>query len=256
MAAGAGSSAYVNPVPKTVTPERIDMGVDYAGSGNYLAIGNGVVTQVNPGGWGKYGNYIAYKLTDGPLAGREIYYAEGVTPHVKVGQKLSAGQIVASIIPGWQYGTEIGYGSGHTNTAAASPYYTEGARTAAGQAFSDLIKQLGGPPGLAEGRPVTGAATRLGVPQGVTGLAPGSVVMPAGGSATPAPAAAASAGLFGHTSDSGFLYATIWVGALLTGVWLLYQGLDRATHGKVSGAAHTAARDTATVAGVAARVPK
>ncbi|MGI8412650.1 MAG: hypothetical protein ACR2QA_09185 [Solirubrobacteraceae bacterium] len=174
------SSPYVNPLEHAhVTPERIDMGVDYAGTGSYVAIGNGVVTQVNPGGWGQYGNFIEYQLTDGPQKGRYVYYAEGVNPSVKVGQKLSAGQEVATLIPGWHSGTELGYGSGGQDSAYASSAYAaagDGARTAAGQAFSDLVKSLGGPPGVASSAPLVGTA-----PTGAGAVAGGASSSSGGG---------------------------------------------------------------------------
>ncbi len=158
--------AYTNPIGKaSLTPERIDMGVDYAGTGPLLALGNGVVTQVNPGGWGQYGNYMQYQLTDGPDAGKYIYYAEGITPTVKVGDKVSVGQVVANLIPGFHSGIELGFGAAGQDSTYASVSgggYSEGARTASGQAFSDLVRALGGYPGLAEGRPVTGTAPALG----------------------------------------------------------------------------------------------
>src|SRR5690349_5531307 len=43
----ATATGYVNPLANAqVTPERIDQGVDYAGTGSLGAIGPGVVTQV------------------------------------------------------------------------------------------------------------------------------------------------------------------------------------------------------------------
>jgi hypothetical protein len=155
------ASGYVNPLAGAqVRPERIDQGVDYAGSGTLGALGPGVVTQVVQSGSGwEGGGYVEYKLTAGPYAGRYVFYAEGVTPTVSVGQTLSPGQPVATIIPGSAHGIEIGWGSGQGESAYASAEgggYSEGQMTAAGKAFSDLIASLGGPAGLAEGRPVTG----------------------------------------------------------------------------------------------------
>jgi hypothetical protein len=155
------ASGYVNPLANAqVRPERIDQGVDYAGSGTLGALGPGVVTKVvqTGSGW-EGGGYVEYKLTAGPYAGRYVFYAEGVTPTVSVGQTLSPGQPVATIIPGSAHGIEIGWGSGQGESAYASAEgggYSEGQMTAAGKAFSDLIASLGGPAGLAEGRPVTG----------------------------------------------------------------------------------------------------
>jgi murein DD-endopeptidase MepM/ murein hydrolase activator NlpD len=157
----ATPTGYVNPLANAqVTPERIDQGVDYAGTGSLGAIGPGVVTQVVPTGSGWEGEgYVEYKLTAGPYAGKSVFYAEGVTPTVSVGQTLSAGQQVATLIPGSPHGIEIGWAAGKGEQAYASAYgggYTEGQPTAAGKAFSDLVASLGGPAGLTEGKPVTG----------------------------------------------------------------------------------------------------
>jgi biotin carboxyl carrier protein len=159
--AAAGASGYVNPLANaSVRAERIDQGVDYAGTGTVGALGPGVVTQVVPSGSGwEGGGYVEYKLTAGPYAGHYVFAAEGVTPTVSVGQTLSAGQPVATINPGSSTGIEIGFASGVGQSAYASRYgggYSEGQLTAAGQAFSNLIASLGGPAGLAEGRQVVG----------------------------------------------------------------------------------------------------
>jgi hypothetical protein len=155
------ASGYVNPLANAqVRPERIDQGVDYAGSGTLGALGPGVVTKVVQSGSGwEGGGFVEYKLTAGPYAGRYVFYAEGITPTVSVGQTLTPGQPVASIISGSSHGIEIGWGSGQGESAYASAQgggYSEGQMTAAGKAFSDLIASLGGPAGLAEGRSVTG----------------------------------------------------------------------------------------------------
>jgi hypothetical protein len=160
-AATPNASGYVNPLANAqVRPERIDQGVDYAGSGTLGALGPGVVTKVVQSGSGwEGGGFVEYKLTAGPYAGRYVFYAEGVTPTVQVGQTLTAGQPVATIIPGSSHGIEIGWGSGQGESAYASAHgggYSEGQMTAAGKAFSDLIGSLGGPAGLAEGRQITG----------------------------------------------------------------------------------------------------
>jgi hypothetical protein len=160
--APTSGTGYVNPLAKaSVTPERVDQGVDYAGTGTLGAIGPGVVTQVVPTGSGWEGEgYVEYKLTAGPYAGKSVYYAEGVSPSVSVGQTLSAGQPVATLIPGSPHGIEIGWAAGKGQQSYASAYgggYTEGQPTAAGKAFSDLVASLGGPAGLTEGKPVTGS---------------------------------------------------------------------------------------------------
>jgi hypothetical protein len=159
--AAAGASGYVNPLANaSVRAERIDQGVDYSGSGTIGALGPAVVTQVVPSGSGwEGGGYVEYKLTAGPYAGRYVFAAEGVTPTVSVGQTLSPGQPVATIVPGSSTGVEIGFAAGVGQSAYASRYgggYSEGQLTAAGQAFSNLIASLGGPAGLTEGRQVVG----------------------------------------------------------------------------------------------------
>jgi hypothetical protein len=159
--APVSATGYVNPLANAhVTPERIDQGVDYAGTGTLGAIGPGVVTQVvqTGSGW-EGGGYVEYKLTAGPDAGKSVYYAEGVSPTVSVGQTLSAGQPVATLIPGAPHGIEIGWAAGKGEESYANAYgggYTEGQPTAAGKAFSDLVASLGGPAGLTEGQTVTG----------------------------------------------------------------------------------------------------
>ncbi len=160
-AAAAGASGYVNPLANaSVRAERIDQGVDYAGTGTVGALGPGVVTNVAQSGSGwEGGGYVEYKLTAGPYAGHYVFAAEGLTPTVSVGQTLSAGQPIATITPGSSTGIEIGFGSGVGESAYASQYgggYSEGQLTAAGQAFSDLIASLGGPAGLTEGRQPVG----------------------------------------------------------------------------------------------------
>lgn len=157
-------TAYANPLAGAqVRGERIDQGVDYAGTGTLSAIARGVVTAVvGPGSSGWPGSFIRYKITDtsSPLFGQEIYYAEGVTPLARVGQVLNPGDPVARLIPGWHSGIEIGYASGvGTSTyAAGHGGYAEGTYTAAGSAFSSLLGLLGAPQGVIEGPAHAGTA--------------------------------------------------------------------------------------------------
>jgi hypothetical protein len=155
------SAGYVNPLSGArVKPERIDMGVDYAGSGTLAAIGRARLTYVATSGTGWPGAFIEYRLLGGPDAGRYVYYAEGVvpTPRLRVGQIVAAGQPIASIIPYYETGIELGWGSGaNTKTYAAaagqwSATDDEGdVASPAGKSFSALIAALGGRPGKVEG---------------------------------------------------------------------------------------------------------
>jgi hypothetical protein len=151
------SGAYVNPLASArVTPERIDQGVDYSGSGTLGAIGDGKITYVGTSGTGWPGAFVEYRLTAGADAGRYVYYAESVTPAagLHVGQTVRAGQPIASI----NGGIEIGWGSGVGTQplAQALGQWSGGddssnSASPAGKSFSALIAQLGGPPGKVKG---------------------------------------------------------------------------------------------------------
>ena len=152
---------YANPLAGAdVTPERIDQGVDYSGSGPLGAIGDGKITYVGTSGTGWPGAFIEFQLTDGPDAGRYVYYAEGISPAagLHVGQTVRAGQPVAQIIAGDSSGIEIGWGAGvGTESYAMQQGQWHGGDDAnsvpspAGKDFSALIAELGGPPGKIEG---------------------------------------------------------------------------------------------------------
>lgn len=159
--ATARPSHYVNPLARAhVKPERIDQGVDYAGSGTLAAIGAAKVTYVSTSGAGWPGAFIEYRLLDGAYAGCYVYYAEGVDPAagLRVGQTVSAGQPIATIISGWATGIELGWGAGiNTLTYAAKTHQWDATSDAnskaspAGKSFSALISSLGGPRGKVEG---------------------------------------------------------------------------------------------------------
>jgi hypothetical protein len=155
------SSGYVNPLAGArVTPERIDQGVDYSGSGRLTAIGAARVTYAATSGTGWPGAFLEYQLVGGPDAGCYVYYAEGVSPApgLRVGERLRAGQAVATIIPGYSSGIEIGWGArvGTTTYAAKKGEWNDtddadNVPSAAGKSFSALIASLSGPPGKVEG---------------------------------------------------------------------------------------------------------
>jgi hypothetical protein len=106
------------------------------------------------------GAFIEYRLLEGPYAGRYVYYAEGVNPapRLHVGQTVAAGQAIASIIPDYGSGIELGWGAGaSTNTYAAKAGQWSATddendvASPAGKSFSALVAALGGPPGKVEG---------------------------------------------------------------------------------------------------------
>lgn len=157
----SGPGDYVNPLGGArVRPERVDQGVDYAGSGTLAAIGAATVTYAATTDTGWPGSFIEYRLLGGPDAGCYVYYAEGVYPaaDLRVGQSVAAGQPIARIIPGWPTGIELGWGAGiSTATYAAETHQwsatsdQNSVASAAGKSFSALIAALGGPPGKVEG---------------------------------------------------------------------------------------------------------
>jgi hypothetical protein len=156
-----GVSNYFNPLAAAhVTPERIDQGVDYAGTGALGAIGAARITYVGTNATGWPGGFIEYRLLDGTDAGCYVYYAEGVkpAPGLRAGQIVGPGQPVASLIPGWSTGIEVGWAAGYKTVTYAAARHQWSARsdadsvpTGAGKSFSALIHALGGPPGKLEG---------------------------------------------------------------------------------------------------------
>jgi hypothetical protein len=149
------SGSYVNPLAHaSLTPERIDQGVDYSGSGTLTALGAGRVVATSGSGWP--GDFIEYRLISGSYAGRYVYYAEHVAPAsgLRVGESVKPGQAIATV----SGGIEIGWGSGVGSQplAQAEGQWSSGSdaanvATPAGRSFSALIASLGGPPGKVEG---------------------------------------------------------------------------------------------------------
>src|ERR1022692_1969153 len=116
--------------------------------------------QVATSNTGWPGAFIEYQLLSGPDDGCHVYYAEGVTPAegLYIGETVRAGQAIATIIPDYSSGIEIGWGAGDgTKSQAAemgewsATHDADSIPTAAGENFSALIASLGGPPGKTEG---------------------------------------------------------------------------------------------------------
>jgi murein DD-endopeptidase MepM/ murein hydrolase activator NlpD len=164
------AGGYTNPfasVPSGhLVPERIDQGVDYAdGSGDpILALGDAVITYAGPDpGW--YGDSVNYTLADGAYAGRYVYVSEGVVPTVHTGQRVAAGQEIATFAVPGPHGIETGWAAGPGRVVAKASALGQQAhtgdpgdnRTYCGTEFSALLAQLGAPAGTTEGRPVVGS---------------------------------------------------------------------------------------------------
>jgi hypothetical protein len=102
---------YVNPL-RAITnlmPQRIDMGVDFGGTGPIYALGAAVITNAigNSPGW-PGGGWITYRLTSGRGKGLMVYVAEDVTPTVHVGQVVNSSTVIAHMYNGGA-GIETGW---------------------------------------------------------------------------------------------------------------------------------------------------
>jgi len=164
---------YADPLAHTqnLTPQRIDMGVDYDGQGEIDAIGNAHVTFAATGiggGWvcsTPTNGAVVYQLDNGPDHGKWVYLAEDVIPTVKTGDTVHAGQPIATFAPpGATRCIETGWATGPGSPspiALQDGGFQDGSgcaasRTAAGNNMSDLIHTLGGPHGTCRNQPIQG----------------------------------------------------------------------------------------------------
>ena len=154
----AGTQAYTDPLAQVagLQPERIDMGVDYAGEGPVVALGDGVVFNTKGPGW-PGGIFIGIKLTSGPYAGLSYFVAEDVKPAVHVGDHVRAGQQIAEMYHG-PAGIETGWAAGQGDQPLAAALGQQnkqgdpGAWTsAAGVSFDRLLVSTGTPSGIPQG---------------------------------------------------------------------------------------------------------
>lgn len=94
---------------------------------------------------------MVLQVTGGPLAGKDWYWSEQITPTISVGQTVAAGQTVATYAPdgtcieiGW-WALDVGRPLGGVEG------YTQGYSTLAGADFRYLLKTLGASPGTGAG---------------------------------------------------------------------------------------------------------
>ena len=151
--------SYANPLRsiRGLTPERIDMGVDYSGDGPIYAIGDGIVLTTTVPGW-PGGTMIVYQLTDGPANGLVVYAAEDIAPTVHPGDTVTANSVLGLMYLGPD-GIETGWGDPAVigNTLAGDVHQFDGANTTAfGANFSEFLQWLGAPPGIPQNDPPTG----------------------------------------------------------------------------------------------------
>jgi hypothetical protein len=159
---------YVNPLREVANlePSRIDMGVDYSGSGPILAIGRAKVVLATDklagpeSCWGKTcvpppGDMIVYRLLVGPFAGKYVYVVEHITISVKAGETVMAGEKIATLHEG-SPNLEMGWATGHgaQTLAVARGHQGRGSdpggwSSIEGRNFNNLMLWLGAPSGYA-----------------------------------------------------------------------------------------------------------
>ena len=84
---------------------------------------------------------MLYRLLDGPRAGHIVYVYEGITPTVRPGEEVLAGQQIATFYPGSSI--EIGW-SDATGAPLSHSVYTEGMVTQWGKRMWSFLHSLGG----------------------------------------------------------------------------------------------------------------
>lgn len=174
-AAGYGQGSHSQAIPYknplrdvgNLTPERIDMGVDYGGSGPVYALGPGVITSTTNAGW-PGGGFIAEKLSKGPLAGRYVYVAENVSPTVQVGDQVTADTQIGQMTGGIETGFASPPGTGN---ALGASQFTGSNATAYGKAYSNVLHSLGAPAGT-----TTGPVTTTSSPSWISNLLKGGLL--------------------------------------------------------------------------------
>jgi hypothetical protein len=155
---------YRNPFRSVAVlrPERIDMGVDFGGSGPVYALGHAVITSAtgSSAGW-PGGGWITYRLTDGPAAGLSVFVAEDVKPAVQVGQEVSSATVIANMFDGGA-GIETGWAqpdgsSAESQLAVAGAISGQGPfPTRVGLNFEELLQVLGVADGSNIAQPASG----------------------------------------------------------------------------------------------------
>ncbi len=155
---GTTSGSYENPLRSVsgLTPERIDQGVDYAGSGPVYAIGPGTIESTNNSGWPD-GNFVSYRLTASNVNKYNInvYVAEDCNPTVRVGATVSDTTEICSMFNGGS-GIETGFAAPSGLGESLERYYdnncfnddSSSTSTYFGEAFNQVLELLGARGGI------------------------------------------------------------------------------------------------------------
>jgi hypothetical protein len=162
MATNTGGPApiYGNPFRGAhVSASRVDMGYDAIGKGSIFALGPGIITEADHAWSGAIGapvpgTFIVERITEGPLKGRDIYYAEDIISSVRKGQRVDMSTVIGQFTGTGSGEFGYAYGTGGETLAAhfgqdalgRAQYGDPGHySTAYGVAFANVIEKLGGP---------------------------------------------------------------------------------------------------------------
>jgi murein DD-endopeptidase MepM/ murein hydrolase activator NlpD len=134
---------YVSPFLSASTG-RIDQGVDFTGTGPIAAVGDAEILATGALGWPEGGG-VLYKLLSGSRAGQIIFVYEGVAATVHVGQHVSAGDQIATFVPGGSI--EMGFADA-SGVPLSHSEYSEGVETQWGREMASFLTSIGGASGL------------------------------------------------------------------------------------------------------------
>ncbi|HEX3608860.1 MAG TPA: hypothetical protein VHU14_04210 [Solirubrobacterales bacterium] len=138
---------YVNPLPKgRWSVSRTDMGVDLMPVRPVPVVAIGDAKILGSSGKASWpgGHFIWYELLDGDHAGAIVYVAEHLAALAPVGTMVSAGQQIATALPGYPW-TEWGWAT-TTGEPRAIPCYHEGMETNSGKEMARFLVSLGTQP--------------------------------------------------------------------------------------------------------------
>jgi murein DD-endopeptidase MepM/ murein hydrolase activator NlpD len=134
---------YVSPF-LSATTGRIDQGVDFTGTGPIAAVGDAEILATGAPGWPEGGG-VLYKLLSGQRAGQIIFVYEGVAATVHAGQHVSAGDQIATFVPGGSI--EMGFADA-SGVPLSHGEYNEGEETQWGREMASFLTSIGGASGL------------------------------------------------------------------------------------------------------------
>jgi murein DD-endopeptidase MepM/ murein hydrolase activator NlpD len=130
------AGAIANPLPGW-SRSRIDQGVDFYGGRRILAPEAGTVVSTGAVGWPEGGGVLLHTVK-----GAYIYIYEGVDAIVKAGDRVTAGQEIATGRPGGSI--EVGFANASGEPLSHTEYY-EGKVTVWGRKAARWLNLLGAP---------------------------------------------------------------------------------------------------------------